>query len=362
MRLQPRVEFLELAVDLRHFLFHVGNRFGRADAGHHVLALGIGQVFTVDHVFAGAGVAREADASARVGPHVAKHHRDDIHGRAAGHLFGNLELAPVVNGAFAVPGPEHGADGDFELLVRIFRERLAGVAADDRQELGGQLGQMLGLQIDVLPGAIARLDHRHRRVKMLVANAQRDLAEQLDKTAPGIVAKARVAGLRNQALERALIQPQVEDGVHHARHRHGGTGAHRHQQRLVGAAKGLAGFLLQCLHVRQRLLHCALGQTVFFQERKAGVGAEHKTGRHIQADLCHFAQVRTLATEQHLVLAIALFERKYPWLFHHCCSLWSYGWIGAMHEDRRRHKHQRRGGSDASLEVSHAAQCARHSE
>jgi len=29
------VQFHQLAVDLRHFLFHLGDRLGRADARHH---------------------------------------------------------------------------------------------------------------------------------------------------------------------------------------------------------------------------------------------------------------------------------------------------------------------------------------
>ena len=97
---------------------------------------------------------------------------------------------------------------------------------DYGQELVGQFGQMLRLQINILTGAVARLDQRHRGIKMLVANTEGNLAEKLDETTPGVVAESRVAGQGDQTLERGRVEAEVEDGVHHARHRHGGTRAH----------------------------------------------------------------------------------------------------------------------------------------
>ena len=90
MRLQPVVQLHQLAVDFRHFLFHLGDRLGRADARHHVLALRIDQVFAVDHVLAGAGIAREAHAGTRIAAHVAEHHGADADRGAIGLVLGDL--------------------------------------------------------------------------------------------------------------------------------------------------------------------------------------------------------------------------------------------------------------------------------
>jgi len=49
-----------------------------------------------------------------------------------------------------------------------------------------------------------------------------------------------------------------------------------------------------------------------------------EAGRHIETDLRHLAQIGSLATEQHLVFAVALLESKYPLPFHHYFSLLSY--------------------------------------
>ena len=161
MRFQPVVQFDQLAVDLRHFLFHLGDGLGRADAGHHVLALGIDEVFAVDQVLAGAGIAREAHAGAGVVAHVAEHHGADVDRRAVGLLLGDLELLAVIHRALAHPGAEHRADGDFQLFVRVLRERLAAVAFDDGEELFRQFLQMLGVQVHVLRRAVFALDRRH---------------------------------------------------------------------------------------------------------------------------------------------------------------------------------------------------------
>ena len=211
----------QLTVDLGHLLFHLGNRLRCADASDHVLALRVDQVFAIDHVLAGARVACEADTGARVVAHVAKHHGADIHCCAIGLVLGDAELLAVVHRALAHPGAKHGTDRNFELFKRILRERLAGVLLDDGQEVARQFLQVVGAQVHVLVRTVLALDGIHAIVKMFVANIECDLAEQLDKAAISVIGKALVAGLGNQAFQRDIIKAEVENRVHHARHRHG---------------------------------------------------------------------------------------------------------------------------------------------
>ena len=76
--LEPTGDVLELAVYVGHPLAHVADRQRRADAGHDVLALGIGQVLAEEHLLARVRVAREGHAGARVVTHVAEDHRHDV--------------------------------------------------------------------------------------------------------------------------------------------------------------------------------------------------------------------------------------------------------------------------------------------
>jgi len=190
------------------------------------------------------------------------------------------------------------------LLVGILRERPAGLLLDNLQEQLADVPQILGGQgdIDLDPGAA--LDRLEVVIEEMVVDPQRDLAEQLDEAAIGVVAETLVAGQLDQPGQGGFVQTQVEDGVHHARHGHRGTGAHRHQQRIVGTAELLAGFLLQPGHVLPHVSHQPLGQAVVGDVVQTGLGGDHETRRHPQADLRHLAEVGALAAQQHFVLAI----------------------------------------------------------
>jgi hypothetical protein len=171
-------------------------------------------------------------------------------------------------------------------------------------------------EVDVLRDAYLPFHRRHGVVEMLVLDAQCDLAVELDESPIGVIAEARVIGQLDQALQRILVQAQVEDGVHHARHRHRRTGTHRHQQRIVRPAELLAGLRFEILHVLQDLVPGSLGQFIVLQVGKAGLGGNREPRWHVESDLRHLAQVGTLAAKQHLVLAVAILECKHPFLFH----------------------------------------------
>ena len=103
MRLQPVVQLDQLAVDSRHFLFHLGNRLGCAYPRYHILALRVDQVFAVNEILAGAGIAREANAGAGIITHVAKHHGAYIHRGTACLILGNPELLAIIHCTLAHP-------------------------------------------------------------------------------------------------------------------------------------------------------------------------------------------------------------------------------------------------------------------
>ena len=129
--LEPLLDVEELLVELRHELFERGqmlalvvlgvlvDRRRRADAGHHVFALGVDQVFAVELVLAVAGVAGEGHAGGGVVAHVAEDH--GLHVDRGAPLVGDLLDAAVLDGALAVPAHEHRADAAPELLHRASR-------------------------------------------------------------------------------------------------------------------------------------------------------------------------------------------------------------------------------------------------
>ena len=67
--------------------------------------------------------------------------------------------------------------------------------------------------------------------------AEHNIAVHLNKTAVGIVHKARVIGLLHQALGNLIVETQVEDRVHHPRHRCTGARSDRHEKRILQVAE-----------------------------------------------------------------------------------------------------------------------------
>jgi hypothetical protein len=62
-------------------------------------------------------------------------------------------------------------------------------------------------------------------------------------------------------------------------------------------------------HVPAHLVHHPCGQPVPGSDIvEAGLSGDDEAGRHVQADLCHLAQVGAFAAQQLLVFAVALGE------------------------------------------------------
>ncbi len=216
-------------------LVEVGERQRVADARHDVLALRVLQVVAVVAGHAGGGVTREADAGAGVVAEVAEHHGHDVDRGA--EVVRDALAAAVQPGAVGVPRVEDGLDGQVQLLARVLRELPAGLLEHDRLELGDELAQVVGGQAGVGRDAPGLLLGVQRVGEPRAVDVEHRLAEHLDQSAVGVPREARVAGERGEALDRAVVQADVQDGLHHARHGELGAGAHRDQQRVVEVAE-----------------------------------------------------------------------------------------------------------------------------
>src|SRR5216684_6492111 len=69
-----------------------------------------------------------------------------------------------------------------------------------------------------------------------------DLAEQRSKATVSIQSESQIAGLLGQTLYRLFVEAEVQDGVHHSRHRKRRARSDRHQQRVLRVAEFLADF------------------------------------------------------------------------------------------------------------------------
>ena len=225
----------QLLVHFRHFLAESRDRLRGADARDHVLALGVDEVVAVELVDAGVRVAGERHAGAGAFAHVAEHHR--LHVDSGALQPGDALDSAVLDGFFAVPRVEHRVDGEHQLLLGVLREVLADGFFINRLVALHQLFQVVGAQVGVEFDALGFLHRVEFVLEQFVLDAHRGRAEHVDQSAVAVVGEAGVAGLRVQALDRCVSEAEVEDGVHHPRHRERRAGADADEHRVLGVAE-----------------------------------------------------------------------------------------------------------------------------
>jgi hypothetical protein len=117
------------------------------------------------------------------------------------------------------------------------------------------------------------------RIEDLVGDAHHDAAEHLHETAVEIEGEALVAAATRQPRCHLVVQPDIEDRVHHAGHRLPGAGAAGHQQRVVPITEALARRGLDRAHGSENLVPQRAGQPgVGGQEVAARRGADREAG------------------------------------------------------------------------------------
>ena len=200
---------------------------------------------------AGGLVAAEGDARAGVSPLLPNTICWTL--TAVPHSSGMLVQAPVVDGALAVPGVEHRPDRLAQLLARLLREtprrsarakiRLKLAVSARRSPASSSVSSSTPRSLPSAPRSrprTARRRCRARRCRTSARSAGRS---------PSRSARCRCA--RSSPSTESSLRPEVEDRVHHPRHRLARAGAHRDEQRVVGVAEPLAGLLLE---PRERLV------------------------------------------------------------------------------------------------------------
>ena len=135
--------------------------------------------------------------------------------------------------------------------------------------------------------------------EIIGGHAEHDLAEHLHEATVRVPGEARISALECQTTHGHIVESQVEDRVHHARHREDGTRAHADQERLLWIAKASASTLLERVEPLEDAcpesirpdpfgLHCI----------DAGLSCDGKTIGHRNSNALHLCDVGSLASEQ----------------------------------------------------------------
>ena len=204
----------------------------------------------------------------------------------------------VGEGAIVVPGFEHRLDGQPELLVRILGETRTRFFFDEGGVFVHQFDQVIRRQIQVGPGAFALFHGRNLRFEVVVLHFENHVAEHVDEPAIAVVCEASVARFFLEGGDRLVVHSEIQDGIHHARHRIARARAHAHQKRILIAAELRPHRLFQTRHLFLHVLPESPGKRVLFQVIDANLRGDGETRRHRYVQTRHLREIRALATQQ----------------------------------------------------------------
>ena len=305
--LERVADALELLVHFGHDLFHLVDGHRGADTGNDVLALRVHEELAHELLFARGGVARERDARTGGIAHVAEGHHLHVDGGAP--AVRDIVLHAVVVGAGVVPRTEDRFDGAEELFLRVGGEVGADLFLVFGFELVGQLFEVVGGELDVLRDALLFLHRVDELFKVLFAHFHDDVGIHLDEAAVAVPSPAGVARLLGQNFDDFLVEAEVEDGIHHARHGSARARTDGDEERVLLVAELFAADLFHLFDVLQDLgLDRRVDLAPVFIVLGASLGGDGEALRHGKAHARHFRKVRALAAEKLAHLRIAFRE------------------------------------------------------
>ena len=131
---------------------------------------------------------------------------------------------------------------------------MPGLLFDDVFVSDNQLPQRSGVQIGILRGAGLCLLVLQDVLEALALEVHDDCREHRDEAPVGIVGEPLIAGFFYQSLHSSVVQAEVQDSIHHARHGRPRAGSHRNQQWIGRSAESRSHGDFQLLHVLQGLI------------------------------------------------------------------------------------------------------------
>ena len=206
--------------------------------------------------------------------------------------------AAIRDRALVLPWAEHGGDRAPQLLGGVLREGRALLALHgllvELDDLLPVLGPELGVggePVEVLVVVENVLEHA-------VVDAEHHARVHLDEAPVAVVGEAFVAGALREAFHRGVVEPEVEDRVHHARH--GGPRARAHET-SSGLSMPPNTAPTASPIVRSAASTSGLRSSGSLPVRVIGgadLGGDREAEGHRQAEARHLGEIGALAAEK----------------------------------------------------------------
>ena len=179
--------------------------------------------------------------------------------------------------------------------MRILRKVQPGVLLYDLLVFGDHFLQRFGVKIGIEFRFSLFLLGVKYFLKFGFRQLQHDAAKHLNEATIGIIGKARVLAETGQCFDAFVVEAEIQNRIHHARHGKLRTRAHADQQWILPFTQLLP---LQILQAMQRGIHLAInfrGSLALTHVLAARLGLNREAGRHRQSRIRHLGQTSALA-------------------------------------------------------------------
>ncbi len=152
------------------------------------------------------------------------------------------------------------------------------------------------------------LQRRERALEPVPVDPFDHLAEHLDQPPVRVEREPTVARPRRETLRSCVVQPEIQDRVHHPRHRHRRTGPDRDEQRIVARPEPLPGPRLEPPHVLVHLRLQSLRQLAAGQVGATRIRRDREARRDRHPELRHLREPDPLPAQELTTTPRRLFE------------------------------------------------------
>ena len=318
MLFQNIADFHKVGVRFREFLRHLGNRHRRTHTCYNVFALRIGKEFAHQLLFAGRRITSKGNARAGVFVQIAENHGHHVDSGTP--AVRNIVVPAIHVSTRVIPAAEYGFDGAHQLLFGIRGEIRTNFTLILGFEGTRQFFQVSGIQLDIQLDALFLLHFINQLLEVLFPDFHNDVRVHLDKTPIAVVYEAfefRIWIAGNHRSNYIVIQTQIQNSVHHARHGSPCSGANRNKQRVLQISELFAVDLFHLSDVFHDLrLDFIVDLTAILIVLSAGFCRNGEALGNRQADICHFSQIGALAAQQLTHVGVAFSEEVQVLLGH----------------------------------------------
>ena len=231
--------------------------------------------------------------------------------------MGDIVFAAVNDGSFVVPRAKDGTYCTAELFAWILRKIFSGALADQFTETVGEGAESGGIELGV--GNVRVIweqflfeifDNDLKRFVFFAGaflHPHHDIPVHLQKPAVAVIGEAFIAAEFRQGSDGAVIQSEIEDGVHHPGHRVAGAGTNGDKERIRGVPEFLSHGCFQLVNRLVDLFFEGGGVgPVMVVEISTDFGADRESRRDRETDPGHFCQIGSLASKKGLHLPVAV--------------------------------------------------------